>query len=67
MQHEYHLKREDASKAYRATIEKDETITRLEEMKFLMIDATDKDLNVVSWINEEKDRIIKKYNLQHRH
>lgn len=67
MQHEYRIKWEEASMAYQAAKKKDETKTRLEKMKFLMIDATDKDPNVVFSINSEKDGIIKKYNLQHRH
>lgn len=66
MTYEYRMKRETAQEVYRAAKEKDETIQKLEEMKFLMIDTSDKNPNIVCWINSENDRIIKKSNLQLR-
>ena len=66
MTSEYRIKRETAQEAYRAAKEKDDTITRLEEMRFLMLETPDNDPNVTFWINSEKDRIMKKYNLQPR-
>ena len=66
MQHEYRLKREDASQAYRAAVEKDETILWMEEMKFLLVETNGKDPDVVFWIKEEKAWIKAKYKLQSR-
>lgn len=66
MTSEYHVKREVAQEAYRAAKEKDQTIQKLEELKFLMIETVGKDPNVAFWIDMEKDKIIKNYNLQPR-
>ena len=60
------MKRETAQEAYRVAKEKDQTIQRLEEIKFLIIDTSNEDPNITFWINSENDRIIKKYNLQPR-
>ena len=66
MTSEYRMKWETAQEAYRAAKEKDLTIMRLEEMKYLGTDTSKIDPNIACWIDPEKDIIIKKYNLQPR-
>ena len=51
---------------YWATAEKEETLMRLKEFEFLLLDTTGKDPNYVRLINLEKDRINEKYGLEKR-
>ena len=73
MHQEFRAKREFAEKAYEAAAkrdqvaaEKEETLMRLKEFEFLLLDTTGKDPNYVALVNMEKDRIIAKYKLPPR-
>ena len=73
MQQEFRAKRESAAKAYEAAArrdqvaaEKEETLMRLQEFEFLLLDTADKDPNYVALVNMKKDRIIAKYKLPSR-
>jgi hypothetical protein len=66
MQQEFRAKRVDVVRAYQATVENQNTQTRLKEIEFLLIDTEGKDPHYVALVNMEKDRIIKKYGLPPR-
>ena len=60
MTYEICIKREAVQEAYEAAKEKDCTIMKLEEMKFLGINTKKMDANTAYWIKMEKEKIIKK-------
>ncbi|GJY97026.1 hypothetical protein Tco_0513936 [Tanacetum coccineum] len=63
MSSEFRLKREAAEKACEASKERDRTLTRLEEMKFLTTSTKDLSEDDAYWINYQKQLIKQKYNL----
>ncbi|GJW36529.1 hypothetical protein Tco_0059449 [Tanacetum coccineum] len=63
MINELRLKREAAEKAYEVSKEKDRTMMRSEEMKFLAISKKDLSEDDAYWINHQKQIIKDKYNL----
>nr|GEW53829.1 hypothetical protein [Tanacetum cinerariifolium] len=60
MEQELRLKREAAEKAFKAQAEKDRTLMRLEELRFLATSTKDLDDDAY-WIKKQK-RLIKKQN-----
>nr|GEV08748.1 glutathione S-transferase T3-like [Tanacetum cinerariifolium] len=59
--HELRLKREAAERAFEAQAEKDRTLMRLEELRFLATSTKDLDDDDAYWIKKQK-RLIKKQN-----
>ncbi|GJZ49224.1 hypothetical protein Tco_0603414 [Tanacetum coccineum] len=57
MSHELRLKREAAKKAFEASKDKDRTITRLEELRFLALSTKDLSPDDAYWINLQKKQI----------
>nr|GEW35646.1 hypothetical protein [Tanacetum cinerariifolium] len=64
MSHELRLKREAAEKAFEVSKEKDRTITRLEELRFLALSTKDLDDNDAYWIELQKNQIKAKSRAQ---
>nr|GEU78385.1 hypothetical protein [Tanacetum cinerariifolium] len=62
MSHELRLKREAAEKAFEASKDKDRTITRLEELRFLALSTKDLYPDDAYWINLQEKQI--KYKLR---
>ena len=60
---EIKIRRETAQAVYEAAKEKEKTIQRLDEFKFLGIKTSEMDPAVAYWINLEKQKIAEKYNL----
>nr|GFA11311.1 RNA-directed DNA polymerase, eukaryota [Tanacetum cinerariifolium] len=58
MEHELRMKREAAEKAFEAQAEKDRTVTRLEELRFLATSTKDLDDVDAYWIKKQK-RLIR--------
>nr|GEW90934.1 RNA-directed DNA polymerase, eukaryota, reverse transcriptase zinc-binding domain protein [Tanacetum cinerariifolium] len=58
MEQELHLKREAAERAFEAQAEKDRTLMRLEELRFLATSTKDLDDDDAYWIKKQK-RLIK--------
>ncbi|GJV58945.1 hypothetical protein Tco_1465045 [Tanacetum coccineum] len=65
MSTEFRLKRKAAESAYEVAKEKDRTVMRLEEMKFLAISTKDLLEDDAYWIDVPKQQIKDKYNLHH--
>ena len=63
MTKELRLKREAAEAAFEVAKEKDRTVMRLEEMKFLAISTKDLSEENAYFIEEQKKTIRAKYNL----
>ena len=63
MTNEMRLKRESVLLAYEVAKEKDHTMMRLEEMKFLSINTKELSEDDSYWINMKKEKIKEKYNL----
>ncbi|GKE03125.1 hypothetical protein Tco_1391108 [Tanacetum coccineum] len=64
MSHELRLKREAAEKAFEASKDKDRTITRLEELRFLALSTKDLSSDDTYWINLQKKQIKDKLRAQ---
>ncbi|GJS95730.1 hypothetical protein Tco_0802698 [Tanacetum coccineum] len=64
MSHELRLKREAAEKAFEASKDKDQTITRLEELRFLALSTKDLSPDDAYWINLQKKQIKDKLRAQ---
>ncbi|GKB96720.1 hypothetical protein Tco_0982857 [Tanacetum coccineum] len=64
MSHELRLKREAAEKAFEASKDKDRTITRLEELRFLALSTKDLSPDDAYWINLQKKQIKDKLRAQ---
>ncbi|GKF03061.1 hypothetical protein Tco_0029984, partial [Tanacetum coccineum] len=60
MEHELRLKREAAERAFEAQAEKDRTLVRLEELRFLATSTKDLDDNDAYWIKKQKQLIKNK-------
>nr|GEX48393.1 hypothetical protein [Tanacetum cinerariifolium] len=60
MEHELRMKREAAERAFEAQAEKDRTLTRLEELRFLATSIKDLDDVDAYWIKKQKRLIRKK-------
>nr|GEX28964.1 hypothetical protein [Tanacetum cinerariifolium] len=58
MEHELRMKREAAEKSFEAQAEKDCTLTRLEELRFLATSTKDLDDIDAYWIKKQK-RLIR--------
>nr|GEY70809.1 hypothetical protein [Tanacetum cinerariifolium] len=56
MAHDLRLKREAAEKAFEASKDKDRTITRLEELRFLALSTNDLSHDDAYWINLQKNK-----------
>ncbi|GJW97896.1 hypothetical protein Tco_0179704 [Tanacetum coccineum] len=56
MSHEVRLKREAVEKAFEASKDKDRTITRLEELRFLALSTKDLSPDDAYWINLQKNK-----------
>ena len=63
MTNEMRLKRESVLLAYEVAKEKNHTMMRLEEMKFLSINTKELSEDDSYWINMKKAKIKEKYNL----
>ncbi|GJX31815.1 hypothetical protein Tco_0241670 [Tanacetum coccineum] len=63
MSTKFHLKREAAESAYEVAKEKDHTVMRLEDVKFLAISTKALSEDDAYWINVQKQQIKDKYNL----
>ncbi|GKE42036.1 hypothetical protein Tco_1469320 [Tanacetum coccineum] len=61
---EFRLQREAAESVYEVAKEKDHTVMRLEEIKFLAISTKDLSEDDTYWINVQKQRTKDKYNLR---
>nr|GEZ85391.1 hypothetical protein [Tanacetum cinerariifolium] len=64
MSHELRLKREAGEKAFEVSKEKDRTITRLEELRFLALSTKDLSDDDACYINLQKAAIKEKLRLQ---
>ncbi|GKB50176.1 hypothetical protein Tco_0900929 [Tanacetum coccineum] len=60
MEHELRLKREAAERAFEAQAEKDRTLMRLEELRFLATSTKDLDDDDAYWIKKQKQLIKNK-------
>ncbi|GKA15579.1 hypothetical protein Tco_0695326 [Tanacetum coccineum] len=60
MEQELHLKREAAERAFEAKAEKDRTLMRLEELRFLATSTKDLDDDDAYWIKKQKQLIKNK-------
>ncbi|GJV71268.1 hypothetical protein Tco_1491263 [Tanacetum coccineum] len=64
MTHELRLKREAAEKAFEVAKEKDRTVMRLEELRFLALGTKDLSDDDAYYINLQKNAIKEKLKLQ---
>ncbi|GKD00920.1 hypothetical protein Tco_1171194 [Tanacetum coccineum] len=64
MSHELRLKREAAEKAFEVSKEKERTITRLEELRFLALSMKDLEDDDAYWIEMQKNQIKAKLRAQ---